>query len=593
MKIYYSADEAENVVNVEFDEVDLKQGIENLVKYIIESAKIHKTNRKRACLFALDGYLGIEWERVLKPLEELSEVEDLKMKAIDFSQCYKSLDKIAQKCLSKEKSFGYVYSGKIIDVLDKRSVKKLKKDAEKLRKTLDLLVIFGPGTAIPLLRRLYDKIFYFDITRESLFNASLVRPIYFLGSKNRGQLLNQNFRRFYYVDSQILDKHKRRVLKYMDWYVECNNVKEVKMISRRLYYRILSRLAEKPFRIKPLYYPVVWGGNFLKKIKRLPEEMPNSGQACIVPDENSVKIRLGSVLLEIPFQNVLWANRKKILGEYVDRKFNGAFPFVYWYDDQIDGGHMAIQVHPNGKYLKKHFNERQIRQDESYYIISTGPGAKTYLGLQDDADVKEFYMKARESERTGKRFDYEKYVNYIWTKPGDYFLIPAGTVHASGRNQFVLEIDFEICAYSPGYTFHIYDYVRPDLDGSLRPIHLKHAFNVLKKNRRRKWVLANLAQQPKLLRSGDGWAEYLIGKRRDICFETRRLEFSKSIEDNTNGRFHLLTLVEGERVLVKPKKGEGYVLEFPDTLIVPACVGEYMIENLGEGMCKVVKALIP
>jgi len=592
MQIYYSADEAENALNIELDDSNFKQGIESLGKHIIELAKIHKTRKKGACFLALDGYLGIEWEKPLELLEELSEEENLKLEAIDFSRYYKPLDKIAQKCLSREKSFGRVYDGRIVSVLDNRAVKRLRRNLKGFRKTLDLLVIFGPGAAIPFLRRLYDQIFYFDITRESLFNASLIRPIYFLGSRNGGQLLNQNLRRFYYVDSQILDKHKRRVLKHMHWYVECNDMREAKIISRKLYYEILSALAGKPFRIKPLYYPVVWGGNFLKKMKALPEEMLNSGQACIIPDENSVRIRIGKVLLEIPFQNVLWANRRKILGEYVDRRFNGAFPFVYWYDDQIDGGHMAIQVHPNGRYLKKHFNEKEVRQDESYYIISTRPGAKTYLGLQDNADVREFYRKALESERTGKKFDYEKYVNYIFTKPGDYFLIPAGTVHASGRNQFILEIDFGICAYSPGYTFHIYDYVRPDLDGSLRPIHLKHAFRVLKKTRRRKWVLSNLAQQPKLLRSGEGWAEYLIGKRRDMSFETHRLEFSKSIEDDTDGRFHVLTLVEGEKVLVKPENGEGYVLDFPDTLIVPSCVGKYIIENLGEGLCKVLKALI-
>ena len=215
MQIYYSADEAENALNIELDDSNFKQGIESLGKHIIELAKIHKTRKKRACFLALDGYLGIEWEKPLELLEELSEEENLKLEAIDFSRYYKPLDKIAQKCLSREKSFGRVYDGRIVSVLDNRAVKRLRRDLKGFRKTLDLLVIFGPGAAIPFLRRLYDQIFYFDITRESLFNASLIRPIYFLGSRNGGQLLNQNLRRFYYVDSQILDKHKRQVLKHM------------------------------------------------------------------------------------------------------------------------------------------------------------------------------------------------------------------------------------------------------------------------------------------------------------------------------------------------------------------------------------------
>lgn len=103
---------------------------------------------------------------------------------------------------------------------------------------------------------------------------------------------------------------------------------------------------------------------------------------------------------------------------------------------------MAIQVHANGKYLKEKFNEK-IRQDESYYIVYTEEGAKTYLGLRENIDLKEFYEKALKAEKEHIPFDQNMYVYNIPTKPGDYFLIPAGTVHASGRNQVVLEIMVE------------------------------------------------------------------------------------------------------------------------------------------------------
>lgn len=165
-------------------------------------------------------------------------------------------------------------------------------------------------------------------------------------------------------------------------------------------------------------------------------------------------------------------------------------------------------------------------------------------------------------------------------------------MHASGRNQVVLEIDGGISAYSSGYTFHIYDYLRPDLDGSLRAIHIEHSFKVLKTYRRERWVLKNLRQKPKLLRRGEDWAEYVIGERGGMYFKTHRLEFEKEIEDDTRGEFHMLTLVEGERVLIVSHDGKSYTLSFLDTLTVPASVGRYRIVNLGRGMVRVVKALI-
>jgi len=187
-------------------------------------------------------------------------------------------------------------------------------------------------------------------------------------------------RRFYYVDGPVLDAHKKRVLNYVDWYVECNSVENLKAVPKETYSHILSKVAEQPFRIKPLYYPVPWGGNWMKEVKNLPKEMPNSGQGCIVASENSIRIVVnGKILIEMPFQNLLWAYPEKVLGERVKKMFQGEFPFTYWYDDQIGGGDMAIQVHGSGRYLREKFNER-IRQDESYYIVYTAEGLKRTLG---------------------------------------------------------------------------------------------------------------------------------------------------------------------------------------------------------------------
>ncbi|MCX8188125.1 MAG: hypothetical protein N3F64_00260 [Nitrososphaeria archaeon] len=590
MTIYYSIEEADNIIKVSNEEIDkIVVGIDKFTEKLIKEIQTFKEKRKRACRIAFDGYLGIDWGRILSRMNGM--LKNFMLKTYNFSEYYNinKLNDIVKKSLSVDKSFGYVYRGKIVTVLDIKNVKTLRTKLIEESKDSDAIICFGPGSANPILRRDYDMIFYFDITRETLFNSSEKKPVYYIGDK---VAVHQLMRRFYYVDGPILENHKKYILKRIDWYVECNSIEDIKFIPKETYLLILSMVAEQPFRIKPLYYPVPWGGNWLKKIKKLPKEMPNSGQGCIVASENSIRININEkILIEMPFQNLLWAYPEKILGKKVNKKFGGEFPFTYWYDDQINGGDMAIQVHANGKYLKEKFNEK-IRQDESYYILYTEKDAKTYLGLRENIDVKEFYEKALKAEKEHISFDHNIYVYSIPTKAGDYFLIPAGTIHASGKNQVVLEIDGGISAYSSGYTFHIYDYLRPDLDGSLRAIHLEHSFNVLKTYRREKWVLENLKQRPKLVREGMKWAEYLIGEREDMYFKTYRLEFEKEIEDNTNGQFHMITLVEGEKVIVKSENGRDYILYFPDTLTIPASVGRYKIVNLGEGVAKVVKALI-
>jgi len=592
MTVYYSIEEADNCVKISEEELGrIGVGIEGFAEKILEG--VVKLKGGRACRIAFDGYLGVDWDRIISSVLEMSGESKVRLKALSFLESYnvKLLNEVVERSLSVDKTFGYVYRGRITELLDRNRVLELRAELLKSSREFDGVICYGPGSANPMLRRCYDIIFYFDITREALFNGSERKPVYYIGAEGKAAV-HQLMRRFYYVDGPVLDAQKKYVLNYADWYVECNSFENLKAVPRETYFHILSKVAEQPFRIKPLYYPVPWGGNWMKEVKKLPREMPNSGQGCIVASENSIRIVVNEkILIEMPFQNLLWAYPEKVLGERVKEMFQGEFPFTYWYDDQIGGGDMAIQVHGSGRYLREKFNEK-IRQDESYYIVYTAEGAKTYLGLRENADVKEFCEKAARAEREHVPFDHNLYVFSIPTKPGDYFLIPAGTVHASGRNQVVLEIDGGISAYSSGYTFHIYDYLRPDLDGSLRAIHIEHSFKVLKAYRRERWVLKNLVQKPKLLRKGESWAEYVIGERGDMYFKTHRLEFEKEVEDDTRGQFHMLTLVEGERVLIVSHDGKEYTLSFPDTLTVPACVGRYRIVNLGKGVAKVVKALI-
>jgi mannose-6-phosphate isomerase class I len=277
------------------------------------------------------------------------------------------------------------------------------------------------------------------------------------------------------------------------------------------------------------------------------------------------------------------------MGERVLKQFRGEFPIRFDYLDTMEGGSLSIQVHPDTPYIHSQFGE-PYHQGESYYIIAAKPGSRVYLGLKGQADEEKFRRLVRRSKRSGLPFDHQRYVNSLPSKVGDLFLIPPGTIHASGANQVVLEIS----ATTYRYTFKLYDYLRPNLDGTMRPIHADHGFAQVRFSRRTDWVKQHLKQPPRLIRSGSGWSEYSLGDVRGLFHTAHRLEFSRQVPDAATDRFHILTIVEGEKAEIRSRKHprRRRAFGFSETVIVPACFGEYTIRNLGRGKCKVVKSFV-
>jgi mannose-6-phosphate isomerase class I len=282
---------------------------------------------------------------------------------------------------------------------------------------------------------------------------------------------------------------------------------------------------------------------------------------------------------------------RELLGKESVEKFGEYFPLRFNYDDTMhSSGNMSIQVHPGEQYSKEHFDELG-RQDESYYIVAAGPGSKTYCGFKDSADGRQFVSLIKDSEKSGALVPYDDYVNSIETVPGMQFLLPAGTIHASGRNQLVLEIGSLTVG---SYTFKLYDYLRNDIDGVPRPIHSYHGERVLNHERTNTWVRQNLVQQPVITESGDGWQEFIIGEHDLLYFSLRRIEFLKQVRQDTAGKFHVLCLVDGEMVKVISMNDESccYTMRYLDIVVVPASVGAYRIENLGNQPAAIHKTLL-
>ena len=548
-------------------------------------------SKKGRVIIGIDGYIGVEWNVLIHKLKEKFEELQIDFKLLDVADFYKPSDYIENMIkpfLTCDPHFGRIFEGEIEIFL---KGEELKEKIKRCERSSSVLICFGCGMVNKFTADLYDIVFYVDITKEVAGKRVLSGLIQHLGNRSKVEDKEYAGKRLYYVDFPVLDRHKKKVLKRMDFYLDGNNIGNLIMLPRNVYKDILFILSEYPLRLKPIYLEGVWGGLWLKEVRKLPKFMRNCAWSYeVMAPYQSLIVKLRNITLNIPFLNLLWEHPDRVMGKFeAYEKVGGNFPIRVNYDDSMAGGDMAIQVHGNLSYLKENFNE-PIGQNESYYIVATGPGSKVYLGLKNEANVEKFHKAVLEAEIKSIPFDHNQYVNSIQSREGDLFLIPAGTIHASGYNQVVLEISDT----TDLYTFHFYDYLRPDLDGKLRPIHSYHAFRVLDPTKRANWVYKHLKVRPKPIRSGPNWVEYFLGELGELHIMIHRLEFLRSISDNTNGKFHILTLVDGEQIIISSKSNPDRRLEvrFSETALVPACFGEYLLINMGISPCKVVKAFM-
>jgi mannose-6-phosphate isomerase class I len=555
------------------------------------------------CILALDGYIGAPFGILSLQVARTLLQRGIPVLLTDAVSLYKEESVLAEQLgrfLPEDREedppllYGRLYGEGYGGLMSEEKIGGLVADIARFREGGQaVLIVHGNGCLVEGLRSLVDIRCYLDMTQKRA-----VLNIKGGGAGNLGfaspKPYAETLRHAYYVDFEAAGELRGELIRerHLDYYIAADDADAMRMLPLEAFLGICGTLAGYPFRCRPVYIEGVWGGYYIKHLRNLPESMRNCAWCFdLIPMEVSIVAAMDGLELELPYYCFVQAVGKELMGEACLRKFGGYFPIRLNYDDTFHAsGNMSIQCHPDGEYLRKH-NDELGRQDESYYIVVAGQEAKTYCGFREDSDVEEFIGKCRISERTGEAIDHDAYVHSEPSKPGMQFLIPAGTIHASGRNQVILEIGSLTIG---SYTYKMYDYLRKDLDGRLRPIHTIHGDAVLKRERKTDWVRKNLIQTPRLVRTEEEGEEVIVGEHELLYFSLRNLRFARRMTDETTDRFHVLVLVEGEKVMVRSlaDPGKFFVQRYMDMVVVPASFGRYELLNQGEGPVVIHKTML-
>lgn len=552
---------------------------------------------------------AVGWDEVLKRLLDsrprvvcvecypgvhVEELEAFMTKALEPSHVFRSsevlkspgeVEKMLSPFLTDDPVFGRMNGLRIDDFMDPG---KLARAREQIKEAQGRLLVVGTGAS--LLASHADVLVYADLPRWEIQQRQRRHEIANLGVDNRNERPSLQYKRAFFVDWRAADRLKKEVFPKMDFLLDTTEPRRPRLVSGGVIHQALRTVAMRPFRVVPFFDPGPWGGEWMRRVCDLPPEAPNYAWCFdCVPEENSLRLGFGAISVEIPALNLVFFEPRRLLGDAVHARFGTEFPIRFDFLDTFEGGNLSLQVHPLTEYIQDQFG-MNYTQDESYYLLDPKEDAGVFLGLKEGAKSAEMFEALERAQEGNYSFPADRFVNRWPARKHDHFLIPAGTVHCSGKNSMVLEIS----ATPYIFTFKLWDWDRLGLDGTPRPIHLEHGRRSTQWDRTTEWIRQNLVNRVERLAQGKGWCEERTGLHEREFIETRRHWFTGKVPHDTQNGVNVLNLVEGPEVLVESPDNAfaPFTVHYAETFIVPAAVGRYTIRPIRPGRCATIKAYV-
>ncbi|MGA7719794.1 MAG: class I mannose-6-phosphate isomerase [Ignavibacteriaceae bacterium] len=560
-------------------------GWSDIVSKIIEQVG----NYDKSKTVAVEYYQGVLEDQVTEALVKGIK-PDLVIRTNDLMYPEETIRKMVHPYVTDDRIFGYLTRLNIDAYFDPEKIKQAQNLIQSIAEGIVLVVGIGAAYIVEV----YDLLIYADMARWEIQLRMRQHLVNNIGVKNKdiGDW-NLLYKQGFFVDWRVCDRWKKKLMHKWDFVLDTNNRNMPKMVEGKAVLTGLNICINRPFSVVPFFDPGPWGGQWMKEKCNLDSVAENYAWCFnCVPEENSLLLKFGDSVIEIPSINLVFYDPKNLLGDAVHGRFGDEFPIRFDFLDTMDGGNLSLQVHPLTEYIQEKFGIHYT-QDESYYMLDAKPGAIVYLGLKEGIRPEQMINDLKIAQKGNTSFNAEKYVQTWQAKKHDHFLIPGGTVHCSGKDSMVLEIS----ATPYIFTFKLWDWGRLGMDGKPRPINIEHGENVIQWNRTTDWVRKNLVNRIEKTDEGDGWIEECTGLHEREFIETRRHWFSKPVVHYTNGGVNVLNLVEGEEIIVESPTNAfvPFVVHYAETFIVPASVGSYKISPFGESVgkqCGTIKAWV-
>ena len=209
---------------------------------------------------------------------------------------------------------------------------------------------------------------------------------------------------------------------------------------------------------KPVFKERIWGGTKLRDMYNYDIPSDRTGECWAIAAHTHGQSIVDAGKFKGQTLGALWENHRELFGNMKGDTFPLLTKIL---DAKID---LSVQVHPDDDYAYTHENG-ELGKTECWYIIDCDEDAEIIYGHH--AESKDQF------EQMVQQGSWDQLLRKIKVKPGDFFYVPSGTIHALGKGTVVLETQ-----QNSDTTYRVYDYDRRDQDGKLRELHIEKSLDV-------------------------------------------------------------------------------------------------------------------
>ncbi len=325
-----------------------------------------------------------------------------------------------------------------------------------------------------------------------------------------------------------------------------------------------------PLKFIPIYHAKMWGGDQMQRKlhRQLPQLEQPIGEAWEIVDRDDAQ----SIVAEGPLAGTAI---RELMARY-GKAFVGSkatterFPLLIKIIDA--GQRLSLQVHPDAAACAA-IGDGAEPKTEMWYIIAVEKDAKIIAGLSPRTTQCQFLENLTSA-------DIEQHLQVFPAIPGDAYFIQAGTIHAIGAGNLLLEIQ-----QNSDTTYRVSDWGRVDANGKSRELHVDKAIKAINFTNRISPRISGVSD------TSDRNRKYpVINHCPHFLVDDLRLveEFPDTTAPGTT--FHLITAIN-HRLQVGNQ--DSYTRLLPgESCLIPACFGSYTILPLDNVESTVIKTVL-